>query len=63
MSILEYLESRYVVSFELSTDATKVRVIDGCDRYYSEDLDKQQIASLIVELQTLHDRMKADERG
>ena len=57
MSIQTLLFNRRVVDFIVCIDRKTLRVGECCDFYFSTDLTKDQVAQLIVELQSLHDEM------
>ena len=46
-----------VVDFEISRDKKTIRVTEGCDGYFCEDLTKAEFAQLIEELRELHAQM------
>ena len=59
MSILKKLmpDHQGVVYFEIAADKKSIRVIEGCDSYFYEDLTKVEFGQLIVELQSLREQM------
>ena len=50
---LDYLEGCRIVSFDLSDDKKTVNVMEECDRYYSIDLNKTELACVIHALTKL----------
>ena len=56
-SILSVLDNRSVVSFTYNPETGYVEVSEECDQYYTEHLDKAEMAQLITELQEIHGRM------
>ena len=57
MSILEDLENKYIVSFDLMDDNKSVEVMEMCDLWYKESLDKKEFKQLIDELTALYGQM------
>lgn len=57
MTILRLLYAERVVSFDLSTDKTRLEAEECCDYYFRQKLTKGQVRDLIAELQALHDQM------
>lgn len=57
MTILERLSEKWVVYFELNEEKTQLNVMEGCDLYYSVDLNKQEVKQLIEELCFLYEEM------
>ena len=61
MSTLKKLTLAEVVGFELSEDKTKCWVGELCDYYYSTELTKAELLTLIDELKTLADTIEEGE--
>ena len=59
MSIIERLnyENSRVVNIELMDDKRTVEFEEGCDMYFTLNLDKQEVAEFIKEMQDLHSQM------
>ena len=55
-SILDMLEAANIVSIDLNPDST-VNVMEECDNFFEQNLDKAEMGQLIKELQELHGRM------
>ena len=51
-SVLEFLDNRSVVSFTKNDDGT-FHAVELCDRYYFEDLTKEQMLQLAEEIKAL----------
>jgi hypothetical protein len=57
-SILQRLHTNSIVLFELSEDKSVMDVLELCDLYFEDKLNKKQVGQLIKELQHLHKQMK-----
>lgn len=57
MKILDFLEEKEVVRFELNEDKTLTNVLECCDYCFGVDLSKQQLKQLISELEEIHEKM------
>lgn len=58
MTVLKELDEAGVFEVTLKENATKARFEESCDSYFSHDLNKDELAELINELQALHDQMQ-----
>ena len=58
MTILEKLEEKRIVGFEIATSGTSLLVQESCDYYYKTWLTKAEVGQLIKELKSLHKQMK-----
>ena len=57
MTTLERLSEKRVVYFELNEEKMQLNVMEGCDLYFSVDLNKQEVKQLIEELFFLYEEM------
>jgi hypothetical protein len=55
-TMLECLDDRRVVSFTIM-ESGKLRIMEECDMYFEEHLNKKQAQQLVDELQSLVDKM------
>lgn len=58
MTILEKLEEKSIVGFEISPNGRRLILQECCDHYYSTWLTKAEVGQLIEELKSLHEQMK-----
>ena len=58
MAVLEEFYSAHVFEVTLEENATMARFEECCDNYHSHDLNKDELAELISELQAIHDQMR-----
>jgi len=52
------LEDEFIVSFDLYCENKIMTIVEGCDYYYTKDLNKKEVCQLIDELSSLHEQMK-----
>lgn len=61
MTILEKLEEKGIVGFEICPSTGELFIIECCDYYYKTSLTKTEVAQLIKELKSLHKQMKTQK--
>lgn len=57
MSILEKLSDERIFYLELTNNNTLVKITENCDSYFTAELLKDELNSLIEELKDIHDKM------
>jgi len=57
MKILDKLDKKNIVAFELNHTKDKIDVYEKCDLIYSTTLSKDELKELIKELKELHKEM------
>lgn len=52
------LEDEFIVSFDLYCENKIMTIVEGCDYYYTKDLNKKEVKQFIDELTSRHKEMK-----
>jgi hypothetical protein len=57
-SIIKRLNDSHIFDISINSDSTELTIIECCDYYYADNINKQELKTLIEELVVIHDNMK-----